>query len=176
MRQVRRDEARDQKNADGTITRLDKTNLDHSVRAYLGFDHAFNEAVTFHNGIEYLQSVVHAYSARVNYDALLAAKLWGGLAVGAGFNLRYDNHPLPTVEHKLDTQTVLSIIYSYSSAAPPAKPEPEPCPPPPAPPICAVTPAPAAAPPPPPAPAPPDTPGSPAPSAAPPPAPGPAAP
>jgi hypothetical protein len=85
---------------------------------------------------------------------LLAAKLWGGLAVGAGFNLRYDHHPLEGIK-ELDTQTVLSIIYSYSSAAP-AKTECEPCAPPLAPPLAPEPPA---------APAPAPTPAAPAPPA-----------
>ncbi|HEV8547942.1 MAG TPA: DUF481 domain-containing protein [Polyangiaceae bacterium] len=132
----------------------DKTKLDHSIRAFVGFNHAFNDAVTFSTGLEYLQSVVHSEQWRMNYDALLAAKLWGGLALGVGFNLRYDNHPLEGIE-KLDTQTVLSLIYAYSSAAPPPKAEePPPCPPPPACPVCAQPPAAPVAPLPAPAPAP----------------------
>jgi putative salt-induced outer membrane protein YdiY len=136
---VRRDEARVQ--GDGTV--LPKTALDHSVRAFLGFNHAFNDAVTFSTGLEYLQSVVESRRWRMNYDALLAAKLFGGLALGVGFNLRYDHDPLPSIE-RLDTQTVLSVIYSYSSAAaPPKSEEPPPCPPVPA---CPTTPAAAPAP------------------------------
>lgn len=115
------------------------TKLDHSIRAFVGFKHAFNDAVTFNTGIEYLQSVVESTRYRVNYEALLAAKLWGGLALGAGFNLRYDHHPVNDSIKNVDTQTVLSIIYSYSSAAPPPKSEqPAPCPPAPA---CPTTPA-----------------------------------
>ena len=134
----------------------DKTKLDHSIRAFLGFKHAFNDAVTFNTGLEYLQSVVESRRWRMNYDALLAAKLFGGLALGVGFNLRYDHSPLPDVK-RLDTQTVLSVIYSYSSAAPPPKAEePPPCPPTPACPTtpAAVAPTPAPAPAPPPAPTP----------------------
>jgi len=116
----------------GVTTYDDRTALDHSIRAFVGFNHAFNDAVTFGTGLEYLQSVVHTEQWRVNYEALLAAKLWGGLALGAGFNLRYDHHPLEGIK-TLDTQTILSVIYSYSSAAPPAE-EPEPpCEPPPVP-------------------------------------------
>jgi hypothetical protein len=158
----RRDSIRHVDATTGVTTYDDKTALDHSVRAFVGFNHAFNDAVTFGTGIEYLQSVVHTEQWRVNYDALLAAKLWGGLALGAGFNLRYDHHPLEGIK-ELDTQTVLSVIYSYSSAAPPAAaPEPAPCAP------CAPAPATIPVPAPAPAPAPADAtspPVTPAPSA-----------
>ena len=141
----RRDAIRQVDATTGVTTYDDKTVLDHSTRLFVGFNHAFNDAVTFGTGLEYLQSVVHTEQWRLNYDALLAAKLWGGLAIGAGFNLRYDHHPLEGIK-ELDTQTVLSVIYSYSSAAAPAG-APEP--------VCApCAPAPATIPTPPPAPAP----------------------
>jgi hypothetical protein len=169
----RRDSIRHVDATTGIATYDDKTALDHSLRAFVGFNHAFNDAVTFGTGLEYLQSVVHTEQWRLNYDALLAAKLWGGLALGAGFNLRYDHHPLEGIK-TLDTQTVLSVIYSYSSAAPP--PEPPPCAPPAPPqpepaPVAAPPPAPLAVPVPAPPPASPDAAASPAPAPA---APGPA--
>ncbi len=167
----RRDAIRHVDPTTGVTTYDDKTVLDHSTRVFLGFNHAFNDAVTFGTGIEYLQSVVHTEQWRINYDALLAAKLWGGLALGAGFNLRYDHHPLEGIK-QLDTQTVLSVIYSYSSEAAPAEEKAEPCPPPPpAPPAPATIPVPPPEPMPAPAPAAPppaDTMGTPAPATTPP--------
>ena len=122
---------------------LDKTATDHSIRAFVGHKHAFNEHVTLSLGLEYLQSVVDVERSRVNGDALFAAKVGGGLAVGLGVSARFDNRPLPGKEN-LDTATTLSLIYAFSDI--PAKktcPCPEPAPP-------VVDP-----PPPPPAPAPP---------------------
>jgi hypothetical protein len=155
---VRRNEARTVLDGDGNPVldpasglpqRLDKTEVDHSARLFAGHSHAFNDAVTLALGVEYLQSFVESERSRLNFDALFAAKVAGGLAVGFGFNARYDNAPLPE-KRELDTTSTLTLIYSFSDAAPPAEPT-CPCPPPPPPP---PVPAPVVAPPePPPAPA-----------------------
>lgn len=121
---VRRDDALTE--ADGT--RLDKTATDHSTRVFAGFTQAFNDSVNLTTGIEYLQSVVHAKKNRINFDALFAAKVGGGLALGLGFSARYDHDPLPE-KKRLDTQSILSLIYSFSDA-PKAKPDEPKCPPP----------------------------------------------
>lgn len=148
--------------ASGRPVLLDKTQTDHSTRLFVGFKHSFNKEVTLATGLEYLQSVVETTRYRLNYDALFAAKVGGGLALGFGFTARYDHAPLQGKE-KLDTASTVSLIYSFSDAAPaPAEPKcpacPEPPPPPPAPPpppIDATLPAEPPAPPPaPPAPAP----------------------
>jgi putative salt-induced outer membrane protein YdiY len=98
------------------IDTLPKHETDHSARLFLGFRHNFNEATAVSNGIEYLQSFVHQDQYRFNYDVLFTAKVWGNLAVGAGFNARYDNTPLPD-KVKLDTTSTLSLVYSYSNVA-----------------------------------------------------------
>jgi putative salt-induced outer membrane protein YdiY len=98
------------------IDTLPKHETDHSARLFLGFRHNFNEATAVSNGIEYLQSFVHQDQYRFNYDVLFTAKVWGNLAVGAGFNARYDNTPLPE-KVKLDTTSTLSLVYSYSNVA-----------------------------------------------------------
>ena len=98
------------------IDTLPKHETDHSARVFLGFRHAFNDATAVSNGIEYLQSFVHQDQYRFNYDVLFTAKVWGNLALGAGFNARYDNAPLPD-KVKLDTTSTLSLVYSYSSVA-----------------------------------------------------------
>jgi hypothetical protein len=140
--------------AGSTVGYGDKTAVDHSTRLFAGFNHAFNEAVNLNLGVEYLQSVVHSTQYRVNFDALFAAKLGAGLALGAGFGARYDHAPLAAVK-QLDTLSTISVIYSFSNAAPPppppacepCAPPPPPPPPPPAPPAPApVAPAPAVAP------------------------------
>jgi uncharacterized protein DUF481 len=98
---------------------LSRTATDHSLRAYVGFKHAFNAEVTLSTGLEYLQSVVHSVHYRLNYDALFAAKVVGGLALGVGYTMRFDRSPLPG-KKKVDNAITLSIIYSYSDEAPPA--------------------------------------------------------
>jgi putative salt-induced outer membrane protein YdiY len=100
------------------IDRLDKHETDHSARLYLGFRHAFNDNTALSNGIEYLQSFVESERYRFNYDVLFTAKVWGDLALGVGFNARYDNQPLPEKE-KLDTTSTLSLIYAYTSVVKP---------------------------------------------------------
>ena len=112
---IRNQEGREVRDEAGVlIETLDKTATDHSLRAYLGFRHSFNKEVTVSNGIEYLQSFVDANRYRMNYDLLFAANIWGKFAIGAGFNARFDNQPLPDKE-KLDTQTTLSLVYSYTN-------------------------------------------------------------
>ncbi|HVJ17872.1 MAG TPA: DUF481 domain-containing protein, partial [Polyangiaceae bacterium] len=151
---IRRDDARVVLDADGNPVigpsgepeLVDKTATDHSARAFLGLTHAFNAEVTFAAGVEYLQSFVDSERARLNFDALLAAQLGGGLAFGLGFGARYDNAPLPGKE-ELDTTTTVSLIYAFSSIAEPRA-EPEPVSPP-----CPRCPEPVAAPAPAPAPA-----------------------
>ncbi len=131
---------------------LPRTDVNHSVRLYAGFQHSFNKEVTLQTGVEYIQSFTDTSHRWLNYEALFAAKIWGGLALGVGFNLRYDDQPLPG-KLQTDTSTTLSLIYAFSDIAPPPKPPipPPVCvppPPPPPPPPGANTPAPATIPPP----------------------------
>ncbi len=142
---VRRDDARVQM---GTTTLLDKTATDHSSRLYVGNKHAFNDAVSFSTGLEYLQSLVNSKHSRLNYDAVFTGKIGAGLSLGFGFNARYDHAPLAG-KKGLDTATTVSLIYAYSDVVPP---EPPPtCPAPTCPADASATtpvpPAPAAAPP-----------------------------
>jgi putative salt-induced outer membrane protein YdiY len=112
---IRTEDGREVRDEAGVLLEtLDKTATDHSVRAYLGFRHSFNKEVTLSNGIEYLQSFIDSNRYRMNYDLLFAANIWNGFALGAGFNARFDNAPLPDKE-KLDTQTTLSIVYAYTN-------------------------------------------------------------
>jgi putative salt-induced outer membrane protein len=112
---TRTDEARDVLDDMGmVIERLDKHETDHSARLFLGFKHAFNDATALTNGIEYLQSFIDDKRYRFNYDVLFTAKVWGDLALGVGFNARYDNAPLPDKE-KLDTTSTLSLVYSFTN-------------------------------------------------------------
>ena len=121
---VRRDDARF--NSDGTPVSTpvpDKAATSHSTRLFVGTKYAFNSDVTFKAGVEYLQSIVNSeYDSnsdrwRLNFDALVAAKLKGGLALGVGFGAHYDHAPLPGKE-QLDTSTNLSLIYSFADPAP----------------------------------------------------------
>jgi hypothetical protein len=133
---------------------LAQTATDHSVRAFIGFKHAFNTQVTFVTGLEYLQSLYSTdtilaganYDYRFNYDALFAANVGAGFSLGLGFSARYDHAPLPAKDN-VDTVTTVNLIYAFSDAAPPPPtcPCPTPLPPPPPPPP-QTQPAPAAVP------------------------------
>jgi putative salt-induced outer membrane protein YdiY len=123
---------------------VDKTAVDHSVRAFVGAKHAFNEQVNLAGGVEYLQSVVEAKRGRLNFNLLFVAKVSAGASVGLGFSARYDNDPLPG-KQDLDTATTVNLLYSFSPAPPPPAPTPPPPPPPAeAPPPPSAQPAPAA--------------------------------
>jgi putative salt-induced outer membrane protein len=147
---VREDSARVPEDASGMplsmAPLLPKTAVDHSIRLYAGFKHDFNEEVTLSTGLEYIQAVSDGTHHWLNYDALFAAKVGGGLALGLGFNARYDSDPLPGKKNT-DTATTVSLIYSFSDAVPPKTPEVA-CPP------AAPASTPASAPPPAPAPVP----------------------
>jgi hypothetical protein len=140
---------------------LSQTQIYNSTRLFVGFRHAFNKDVTLGAGVEYLQSIVavdagtagDVYDSRLNFDALFASKISGGLSLGLGIHAAYDRYPLPG-KKDLDTASTLSIIYSYSDLpTPPPPPCPCTAPPPPPPPIPVEPPPPA--PPPPPAASPP---------------------
>lgn len=156
---------------DGKLVVLDKTQTNHGLRLGAAYKHSINKEVTLQSGLEYLQPFNETKLWRMNFNALIAAKLVGGLALGVGFNLLYDHGALPNKE-KLDTTTTLQLIYAFSSVS--KKPEKNcACPeettktPDPPPPPLPVSPAPPVAPPqtfpptpaePPPAPPPSDTP------------------
>jgi hypothetical protein len=139
---VRRDDARIPLDAtgkpDNAAPLLAKTEVNHSLRLYAGYKHAFNDAVTLSTGLEFIQSFTDKNHRWVNYDLLFAAKVFGGLAVGLGVSARYDSEPLPG-KQSWDTASTMSLIYSYSDAAPKSEPPPA-CPP------SAPAPAPASAP------------------------------
>ncbi len=148
---VRRDDARIVLDANkapvidpvtGQQVLLDKTALDHSARVFAGFRYAFNKEVTLTTGVEYLQSFVDSTRFRLNFDAVFAAKVSGGLSVGVGFSGRYDHAPLPG-KREFDSATTLNLIYAFSDVSEPPKPPPTPtCPcPPPAPTCCPCPPA-----------------------------------
>jgi hypothetical protein len=138
--------------AAGQPTLLKKAATDHSSRLFAGARYAFNKEVTLSGGVEYLQSVVESTRNRLNFDALFAAKVGGGLAVGMGVSARYDHAPLPGKE-TLDTSTTVNLIYAFSDVPEPEKEKTCPCPEPPPPPAEPAPPpaevAPAVTPPPP---------------------------
>ncbi len=128
--------------ANGLPYVIQMTNTIHSIRAYLGFQHAFNKEVQLNAGFELLQAlggtggdappVPMGYTAaqvdlvgtdltrtRLNFDAVLAAHLAGAFSLGLGFTARYNSDPLPG-KQSLDTTTTLSLVFSFTKPAPAA--------------------------------------------------------
>jgi hypothetical protein len=85
-------------------------------------------------------------SARVNFDALLAASVGGGFSVGFGYSLKYNSEPLPG-KVDVDMSGTFNLIYALAMPNPtPPPPPPAPCPAPPPPPPAVPAPAPPAPP------------------------------
>lgn len=120
---LRTEEGRRELDGDGNPTGaiLDKTRTDHSARLFGGLRHAFSQDITFSTGIEYLQSFIRTdlgpMNSRINFNAVLAAKIYKGFSLGVGFNAAYDRLPIPGRE-QLDTTTTMSLIYGWASPAP----------------------------------------------------------
>jgi putative salt-induced outer membrane protein len=89
---------------------LDKTDLRHSVRTFLGYRHTFKEGMTLSTGLEYLQGVPETKYWRLNYDLGLSVAIASRFSLAMTFSLRYDNAPLPGVTN-LDTLTALNLVY-----------------------------------------------------------------
>lgn len=104
---VRTNEAIDEAVAEGLD--LDKTNSRHSARGFLGYHVNVNENVSFDTGAELLVAIPETENWRLNWDTSITAALDTRFSLGATFNLRYDNNPLPGVE-ELDTITAMNLI------------------------------------------------------------------
>jgi hypothetical protein len=125
---------------------IQQTDTIDSVRAFVGFRHAFNKDVTLSLGLEYLQGfagsntglpvVPPGYTAatadlvpisvtgsRLNFDALFVAHVINAFSLGVGFSAKYNSAPLAGKDN-LDTSTTLTLIYAFSSPTPPPPPPP----------------------------------------------------
>ncbi len=105
---VRRDENIAAAAADGET--VEKTEVRHSGRLFVGYENKLNDAVNFTTGLEYLQDVQDTTNWRLNYDAGLNSSIGSGFSVATTFSLKYDHNPLPNVE-KTDTVTAVSLVY-----------------------------------------------------------------
>jgi putative salt-induced outer membrane protein YdiY len=92
---------------------IPKSETNHSVRAFLGYNYAFNETLAFNAGVEYLQSVEEGKDARLNFDGGLTTKISQTFSVAMTMSVRYDNDPLEGVE-KTDLITALNLVYSLA--------------------------------------------------------------
>ena len=110
---VRRQEAVDAAAADLVVPDIEKSEVRHNVRTFVGYDNQITDAVKFNAGIEYLQNVTDSKNARLNVDLGVTSQLNSNFSVASTFSLKYDNNPLPGVE-KTDAVTALNLVYTLS--------------------------------------------------------------
>ena len=106
---VRRDENL-QTALEETGTELDKTDVRHSARLFLGYENNVNEAVTVSTGFEYLQGLPDTEYKRLNWDLGINSALYNALSIATTFSLRYDHRPLPSIK-RTDTVTAVNLVY-----------------------------------------------------------------
>jgi putative salt-induced outer membrane protein len=92
---------------------IDRTEVRHSVRAFVGYDNQLTDAIKFGTGLEYLQNVTAAENARVNFDAGLTVQLNQDFSIATTVSVKYDNNPLPGVE-KTDLIMALNLVYAMN--------------------------------------------------------------
>ncbi|MFW5740871.1 MAG: DUF481 domain-containing protein, partial [Myxococcota bacterium] len=90
---------------------VDKTEVRHNGRAFIGYDNSLNEEVTFDTGFEYIQGLQETTNWRLAWDAGLTSNINDTFAVATTFTLKYDHNPLPGVK-KTDATTAVSIVYN----------------------------------------------------------------
>jgi putative salt-induced outer membrane protein YdiY len=89
-----------------------RTALVHSVRLFFGYDNQLNPMVTYLGGIEGLVNVEQAKDTRINFDNALRSAIDGNFKVELKFRLAWDNVPVPKGIDRLDTQTLISLLYT----------------------------------------------------------------
>jgi putative salt-induced outer membrane protein YdiY len=90
----------------------------HARRLFYGATHKFNDNVRIATGLEFLANLNELNGGeagafediRVNWDASVNATLIERLSLEVKFRLQYDRVPAAT--ENLDTNTVISVIYS----------------------------------------------------------------
>ena len=90
----------------------------HALRLYYGLTHKFSDDVRIATGLEFLVNLNELEGGeadrfedvRLTYDASLNARLIESLAIELKFRLQFDN--VPAAREKLDTNTIISLIYT----------------------------------------------------------------
>jgi putative salt-induced outer membrane protein YdiY len=98
--------------AQGNFVPLARTRNTHAARLAAGYANKLSDAFGFTTELEYLQSVQDGQRWRLNWVSGLTATLLAKLSLSATFTLRFDNDPLPRVEH-LDTLSSLNLVYRF---------------------------------------------------------------
>jgi putative salt-induced outer membrane protein len=109
---VRRDQnIQDELRKSGGTVVIDKTETRHSLRAFAGYKHQFNDHVGFNTGLEFLLGIPDTDYWRLNWDVGLTATISERFSLATTFSWKYDHHPLPGVK-KGDTLTAVNLVYT----------------------------------------------------------------
>lgn len=92
-------------------TPREKTETDHNARLFAGYQHTLDTRLKLVTGLEFLKSVIHEDSYRINWNAELQTQLIEDLSLAVGGTTQFNNTPLPGVE-TLDVTTSLSFVYT----------------------------------------------------------------
>jgi len=105
------------KNADGTPkldsdgNPLEKTNVVHNARLFLGFTDKFYKGVEFIASVEYLQDLTDGNTFRFVFDGGIKAAIAPHFALATAVNVHYENNPLPNVVNT-DVIGAVSLVYN----------------------------------------------------------------
>jgi putative salt-induced outer membrane protein YdiY len=84
----------------------------HSARLAFGYDHQYNDNVSFRTYLEGLMAVTDAENVRVNSTSELNSKLFEKLQIGLKVSLSFDNAAPNRGAKKLDTISTINLIYT----------------------------------------------------------------
>jgi putative salt-induced outer membrane protein len=93
------------------LLEIERSEVRHGVRAFVGYDNQLTDALKFSVGLEYLQNVTEAKNARVNLDTALTAQVGQRFSIATTVSVKYDNNPLPGVE---DTDLIMALNLVYT--------------------------------------------------------------
>jgi putative salt-induced outer membrane protein len=115
---IRRDDALDQKVPDGSPAgtlpppRLDKTQVLHNARLFLGYENKLRKEVSLVMSGEYIQNFADSEVFRLIGDVGLKSNVADSLALATTYTIRYENSPLPNVE-KADSIASVTFVYTF---------------------------------------------------------------
>jgi putative salt-induced outer membrane protein YdiY len=81
-------------------------------RVFLGYENQLNDSVSYVGGFEGLVNLQEPGASRLNWDNALRSTLNDAFKLELRFRLAYDAKPVVPGAEKLDTATVVSILYS----------------------------------------------------------------
>jgi putative salt-induced outer membrane protein YdiY len=90
----------------------DRTETDHNLRAYLGYEQRVDDRLKLLSGLEFYKSFVYEPSYRINWNVELQTQLSNSFSLAIGSTAMYNNAPLPGVK-KFDVTTALNFVYTF---------------------------------------------------------------